>query len=156
MIMKIINFLFISNVRSTKFMTNHSRVIHRNSFKISKTKKTRISRIFRQTATSGRKKFRKRRLFEKIAFHQTIAISKIEMSTDKINTKKIVTNIKIKIETMTKNVIKTNIKIETNIAKKLVIMNDSILDFKTLNFKKRILIIMNMKISMRMMNRTKT
>ena len=56
---------------------------------------------------------------------------------------------------MIKNVTKMNIKIEINIVKKFVIINDLMLNFRMLNFKKRTLIIMNMKIFIQMTNYTK-
>ena len=62
MIMKIINhFFFISNVRNTKLMINHSR----NLSKISKRKKKRIRQTFRQTQARN-ERLRKLRRYEKI------------------------------------------------------------------------------------------
>lgn len=138
------------NATNIKFITNHSKIIHRNLFKISKIKKNANFTNFSSNGNerNERKKNSKNDFFEKIAFYQTIAILKTEINIDKINTTKIVIKIKIKIANMTENVIKINIKIEINIVKKFMTMNDSILNFRMLNFRKRILIVMNMKISM--------
>ena len=161
--MKNISF-FISNVmimtftRNSHRQTSHAKIFFRNCFQNrKKNEKKRTNRINYQTMMIEKTKFRKRFFHKKIAFHQT-NISKIEMNIDKINTIKIVTNIRTnmtKIATMKKNATRINIRIKTGIAIKLAITSDLMLDFRMLNFKKRTRIIMNMKIFMQITNYTK-